>query len=62
MIHNIPEDDHENLFVKLPQIVKKKHFKIDTSFANIHTNEPKAHGKPIITTGTGRLNMFTVKI
>ncbi|XP_061172695.1 uncharacterized protein LOC133182008 [Saccostrea echinata] len=58
LIHNLPEEDGENLFVKIPELIKT-HFKVDTSFANIHRNGPKIQGKP--RTITGRLNKFTDK-
>ncbi|XP_061190011.1 uncharacterized protein LOC133197838 [Saccostrea echinata] len=58
LIHNLPEEDGENLFVKNPELIKT-HFKVDTSFANIHRNGPKIQGKP--RTITGRLNKFTDK-
>ncbi|XP_061180610.1 uncharacterized protein LOC133189225 [Saccostrea echinata] len=38
LIHNLPEEDGENLFVKIPELIKT-HFKVDTSFANIHRNK-----------------------
>ncbi|XP_062604926.1 myosin-J heavy chain-like [Saccostrea cucullata] len=58
LIHNLPEEDDEDLFVKIPELIKR-HFKVQTSFANIHRNGPKIQGKA--RTITGRLNKFTDK-
>lgn len=37
MIHNLAEEDGENLFVKIPKLIKE-HFGINTEFSNIHRN------------------------
>ncbi|XP_062580842.1 uncharacterized protein LOC134242734 [Saccostrea cucullata] len=58
LIHNLPEEDDEDLFVKIQELIKT-HFKEETSFANIHRNRPKIQGKA--RTITGRLNKFTDK-
>ena len=58
LIHNLPEEENENLFRRIPQLIKE-HLGIDTSFVNIHRNGPKNPSKP--RTITGRLEKFTDK-
>ncbi|XP_061170733.1 uncharacterized protein LOC133180184 [Saccostrea echinata] len=58
LIHNLPEDNEENLFEKIQQLIKQ-HFGVDTSFQKIHRNGPKTPGRSQII--TGRLSKFTDK-
>ena len=58
LIHNLPEEENENLFRRIPQLIKE-HLGIDTSFVNIHRNGPKNPNRP--RTITGRLEKFTDK-
>ncbi|XP_048753927.2 uncharacterized protein LOC125665320 [Ostrea edulis] len=58
LIHNLPEEENENLFKKIPQLIKE-YLGVETTFANIHRNGPKNPGRP--RTITGRLEKFTDK-
>lgn len=45
LIHNLAEDDGENLFIKIPALIKE-HLGIDTKFSNIHRNGWGYQDKP----------------
>ncbi|XP_056020445.1 uncharacterized protein LOC130054505 [Ostrea edulis] len=58
LIHNLPDEENENLFKKIPQLIKE-YLGVETTFANIHRNGSKNPGRP--RTITGRLEKFTDK-
>lgn len=45
LIHNLAEEDRENLFIKIPALIKE-HLGVDTKFSNIHRNGWGKQDKP----------------
>lgn len=45
LIHNLAEEDGENLFIKIPALIKQ-HLGVDTKFSNIHRNGWGKQDKP----------------
>lgn len=58
LIHNLAEEDGENLFIKIPALIKE-HLGVDTKFSNIHRNGWGKQEKP--RSITGRLINFPDK-
>lgn len=58
LIHNLAEEDGENLFIKIPALIKE-HLGVHTKFSNIHRNGWGKQDKP--RSITGRLINFPDK-